>query len=40
MFKYSFNLLDDGLIGQQLFAGETARLVYLADEALDEVNTW
>ena len=26
-------LLDDGLVGQQLFAGETTRLAYMTDEA-------
>jgi naphthoate synthase len=33
MLKYSFNLADDGLVGQQLFAGETTRLAYMTDEA-------
>ncbi len=33
MLKYSFNLLDDGLVGQQLFAGEATRLAYMTDEA-------
>ena len=33
MLKYSFNLLDDGLVGQQLFAGESTRLAYMTDEA-------
>jgi naphthoate synthase len=33
MLKYSFNMIDDGLIGQQLFAGETTRLAYMTDEA-------
>jgi naphthoate synthase len=28
MLKYAFNLLDDGLVGQQLFAGEATRWVY------------
>ena len=28
MLKYSFNLIDDGLVGQQLFAGEATRLAY------------
>ena len=28
MLKYAFNLLDDGLVGQQLFAGEATRLAY------------
>ena len=35
MLKYSFNLLDDGLVGQQLFAGETTRLAYMTDEAAE-----
>jgi naphthoate synthase len=33
MLKYAFNLPDDGLIGQQLFAGEATRLAYGTDEA-------
>jgi naphthoate synthase len=33
MLKYSFNAIDDGLIGQQIFAGETTRLAYMTDEA-------
>ena len=33
MLKYGFNLLDDGLVGQQLFAGEATRLAYGTDEA-------
>jgi naphthoate synthase len=33
MLKYSFNLIDDGLVGQQLFAGETTRLAYMTEEA-------
>jgi naphthoate synthase len=35
MLKYSFNLVDDGLVGQQLFAGETTRLAYMTDEAVE-----
>jgi naphthoate synthase len=35
MLKYSFNLIDDGLVGQQLFAGEATRLAYMADEAVE-----
>ncbi len=35
MLKYAFNLLDDGLVGQQLFAGEAARLAYMTDEAVE-----
>jgi naphthoate synthase len=33
MIKYAFNLPDDGLVGQQLFAGEATRLAYGTDEA-------
>lgn len=33
MLKYAFNQIDDGLIGQQLFAGEATRLGYMTDEA-------
>jgi naphthoate synthase len=35
MLKYAFNLLDDGLVGQQLFAGEATRLAYQTDEAVE-----
>src|ERR1700761_8115496 len=35
MLKYAFNLLDDGLVGQQLFAGEASRLAYMTDEAVE-----
>ena len=35
MLKYSFNLIDDGLVGKQLFAGETTRLAYMAEEAVE-----
>ena len=35
MLKYAFNMIDDGLIGQQLFAGETTRLAYMTDEAVE-----
>jgi len=33
MLKFAFNLVDDGLVGQQLFAGEATRLAYGTDEA-------
>ncbi|WP_174769527.1 1,4-dihydroxy-2-naphthoyl-CoA synthase [Persicimonas caeni] len=33
MLKYAFNLPDDGLVGQQLFAGEATRLGYGTEEA-------
>jgi naphthoate synthase len=35
MLKYAFNMIDDGLIGQQIFAGETTRLAYATDEAAE-----
>lgn len=33
MLKFAFNLVDDGLVGQQVFAGEATRLGYMTDEA-------
>jgi len=33
MAKFALNLIDDGLIGQQVFAGEATRLAYMTDEA-------
>ena len=33
ILKFAFNLIDDGLVGQQIFAGETTRLGYMTDEA-------
>lgn len=33
MLKYAFNLPDDGMVGQQLFAAEATRLAYGTDEA-------
>ena len=35
MLKYAFNLADDGMVGQQLFAGEATRLAYGTDEAVE-----
>jgi len=35
MLKYAFNLIDDGLVGQQMFAGEATRLAYGTDEAAE-----
>lgn len=35
MLKYAFNLVDDGLVGQQLFAGEATRLGYATEEAAE-----
>jgi naphthoate synthase len=33
MLKYAFNMPDDGMVGQQIFAGEATRLGYMTDEA-------
>lgn len=33
MLKFAMNLTDDGMVGQQVFAGEATRLVYMTDEA-------
>ena len=33
MLKFSMNLTDDGMVGQQVFAGEATRLAYMTDEA-------
>lgn len=35
MLKYAFNLIDDGLVGQQVFAGEATRMAYMTDEAVE-----
>lgn len=35
MLKYAFNMIDDGMVGQQLFAGEATRLAYMTDEAME-----
>lgn len=35
MLKYAFNLPDDGMVGQQLFAGEATRLAYGTEEAVE-----
>jgi naphthoate synthase len=33
MLKFSMNLTDDGMVGQQVFAGEATRLAYMTEEA-------
>lgn len=33
MLKYAFNLIDDGMVGQQVFSGEATRLAYMTEEA-------
>ncbi len=35
MAKFAMNLVDDGLVGQQVFAGEATRLAYMTDEAVE-----
>jgi naphthoate synthase len=40
MLKFSFNLIDDGLVGQQVFAGEATRLAYMTDEAEEGRNAF
>ena len=35
MLKYSFTLVDDGLVGQQVLLGEATRLAYMTDEAVE-----
>ncbi len=35
MVKFALNLIDDGLIGQQVFAGEATRLAYMTGEAVE-----
>ncbi|MFC7625657.1 1,4-dihydroxy-2-naphthoyl-CoA synthase [Microlunatus sp. GCM10028923] len=40
MLKFAFNAIDDGLVGQQVFAGETTRLAYMTDEAVEGRNAF
>lgn len=40
MLKYGFNMIDDGLVGQQLFAGEATRLAYGTEEAMEGRNSF
>lgn len=40
MLKYAFNLIDDGLVGQQVFAGEATRLAYMTEEAEEGRNAF
>ena len=35
MLKFAFNAVDDGMAGQQVFAGEATRLAYMTDEAVE-----
>jgi len=38
--KFSLNLIDDGLVGQQVYAGEATRLLYMTDEAKEGRNAF
>jgi naphthoate synthase len=40
MSKFAFNLIDDGLVGQQIYAGEATRLLYMTDEAVEGRNAF
>ncbi len=40
MIKYAFNLTDDGMVGQQVFAGEATRLAYMTEEAEEGRNAF
>jgi len=40
MVKFALNLIDDGLVGQQVFAGEATRLAYMTDEAAEGRNAF
>jgi len=40
MLKYGYNMIDDGLVGQQLFAGEATRLAYGTEEAQEGRNSF
>ena len=35
MLKFAFIAIDDGMAGQQVFAGEATRLAYMTDEAVE-----
>lgn len=40
MSKFAMNLTDDGMVGQQVFAGEATRLAYMTDEAVEGRNSF
>jgi naphthoate synthase len=40
MSKFAFNLIDDGLVGQQVYAGEATRLIYMTEEAVEGRNAF
>ena len=40
MIKFAFNLIDDGMVGQQVFSGEATRLTYMTEEAKEGRNAF
>ncbi|MEH0154406.1 1,4-dihydroxy-2-naphthoyl-CoA synthase [Limibacter armeniacum] len=40
MLKFAFNATDDGMVGQQVFAGEATRLTYMTEEAKEGRNAF
>ena len=40
MLKFAMNLTDDGMVGQQVFAGEATRLAYMSEEAVEGRNAF
>lgn len=40
MAKFALNLIDDGLVGQQVYAGEATRLLYMTEEAVEGRNAF
>ncbi len=40
MLKLAFNMIDDGMVGQQIFAGEATRLGYMTEEAEEGRNSF
>lgn len=40
MLKFAMNLTDDGMVGQQVFAGEATRLAYMTEEAKEGRNAF
>ena len=38
MAKFAFNLIDDGLVGQQVYAGEATRLLYMTEEEIGRAH--
>jgi naphthoate synthase len=40
MLKFAMNLTDDGMVGQQVFAGEATRLAYGTEEAIEGRNAF